>query len=84
MIQLDENFDFEAVRERLRRMDDAALLKWGQAAARLSSQREIFRVHASDWPRRRRRTWRIDPSRCSLRVCPHRHRTWRVSDVGAP
>jgi hypothetical protein len=44
MIQLDENFDLQAVRERLRRMDDAALLRWGQAAARLSSQREIFRL----------------------------------------
>ena len=46
MIQLDENFDLQAVRERLRRMDDAALLRWGQAAARLSSQREIFRLQA--------------------------------------
>jgi hypothetical protein len=33
MTQFDENCDIEAVRERLRRMDDAALLRWGQVAA---------------------------------------------------
>jgi hypothetical protein len=42
MIQFDENFNLEAVRERLRKMDDAALLRWGQAAARLSSQTEVL------------------------------------------
>jgi hypothetical protein len=55
MIQLDENFDLEAVRERLRR---AALLRWGQAAARLSSQREIFRLQAEA----AREEWRRDIS----------------------
>jgi hypothetical protein len=59
MIQLEENFDLEDLRERLRRMDDALLLRWGQAAAALSDQREVFRLQAEaareEWRRRHRK-----------------------------
>jgi hypothetical protein len=58
MIQLEENFDLEDLRERLRRMDDALLLRWGQEAAALSDQREVFRLQAEaardEWRRRHR------------------------------
>jgi hypothetical protein len=46
MVQLKEGFDIESLRERLRRMDDAMLLRWGRAAAALSGQREVFRLQA--------------------------------------
>jgi hypothetical protein len=44
MIQLEEGFNLESLRQRLRRMDDALLLRWGRAAAELSGQREVFRL----------------------------------------
>jgi hypothetical protein len=46
MIRFEESFDLEGLRERLRRMDDAMLLRWGRAAAALSGQREVFRLQA--------------------------------------
>jgi hypothetical protein len=59
MIQSDEeSFDLEGLRERLRRMDDAMLLRWGKAAAELAGQRAVFRLQAEaareEWRRRRR------------------------------
>ena len=57
MIQWEENFDIEGLRQRLRRMGDALLLRWGRAAAALSDQREVFRLQAEaareEWRRRR-------------------------------
>ena len=57
MIQLEESFNLESLRQRLRRMDDAMLLRWGKAAAELSGQREVFRLQAEaareEWRRRR-------------------------------
>jgi hypothetical protein len=57
MIQLEESFDLESLRQRLRRMDDALLLRWGRAVAALSDQREVFRLQAeaarNEWHRRR-------------------------------
>jgi hypothetical protein len=56
MIQLKENFDIEALRRRLRRMDDAMVLRWGRAAAALADQRKVFRLQAEaardEWRRR--------------------------------
>jgi hypothetical protein len=46
MIQFEESFDLEGLRERLRRMDDAMLLGWGRAAAALAGQREVFGLQA--------------------------------------
>ena len=46
MIQLEETLDIEGLRQRLQRMDDALLLRWGRAAAALSGQREVFRLQA--------------------------------------
>jgi hypothetical protein len=42
MIQLEESFNIEGLRQRLRRMDDAMLLRWGQAAAALSTSARYF------------------------------------------
>jgi hypothetical protein len=44
MVQMEETLDLE--RLRLRRMDDALLLRWGRAAAALSDQREVFCLQA--------------------------------------
>jgi hypothetical protein len=61
MIQMEGTLDLEGLRQRLRRMDDALLVRGGQAAAALSDQREVFRLQAEaareEWRRRR-------PARC--------------------
>jgi hypothetical protein len=69
MIQLEESFDLEG--QRLRRMDEALLLRWGRAAAELSNQRKVFRLQAEAAREEWRRWWlRQGRWRTELRKTP--------------